>query len=227
MLGAPIAAQVQVRGDSVFIIEPGVIKVAKSPVYPYVKIDYDYRMVTAKKKERYSKKVYSSALEGMVDIGFLKKDSAQKDPSNNLSRLVCDSISFLYSYRDTPQVDTVRFHFTIKKNGLIKSIITVERGTHNKYLFRQASALMNKYNYWPAAYRAWEPGGSVRKNRFSSTPKFYPAEFDCTFTLVVASFPLTLKQKNTGIHFIDNDEFKMLGKKPAPRIASRNGGGDR
>jgi hypothetical protein len=211
-------------------IAMGTIIVAKQPIAPYYKVEYEMRRIADPAKT--VKKVRTPATDstsgeteqfastdgssewtrrsgnpGGDSLG-LEKGTRLVFPKTNLllSRHYADDVNFFYSRSDTPRVDTIRVGLWINKQGAVKRVYIRQSNAEEtpQDLYDQVVGASLKLKKWG------EPGGYWPRKRLFRKSVFVKDNFYCDMYIIVASYPMSAEQLISGSRYMNTDRIRNL-----------------
>lgn len=192
---------------------PGVIRVARKPITPYYKVEYKmFRMQDPSKGTDRKNPADSSAIaagKGWKNDDE-ERDSLSLEPGSklvfpgqgiHLSQFYNSQVTYYYHFTDTPRVDTMHVGFWIGTQGKVRQVYIreKERPGMPPALFDQVVAASMKVKKWDS------PGGYLTPKRFLRKRRFVRDNYYCDMRLIMASYPMTLEQKKSGVHYSNKD----------------------
>lgn len=211
-------------------ISMGTIIVAKQPIAPYYKVEYEMRRIADPSKT--VKKVRTPAIDSTSgdtaqfvstdgssewtrrsgnpggDSLELEKGARLVFPKTNmlLSKHYADDVNFFYSRSDTPRVDTIRVGLWINKQGAVKRVYIRQSNAEEtpKDLYDQVVGASLKLKKWG------EAGGYWPRKRIFRKSVFVKDNFYCDMYIIVASYPMSAEQLKSGSRYMNIDRIRNL-----------------
>lgn len=235
-----IATGVRLFAQDTTGVTSGTIRVNRTPVVPYYKVNYAMHLIAdpgktqrVKVKQQQDSTSDSSvaSLGGQppVDNGW-QATSQKTDPGNDtitlergarlvfphtdllLSKYFSEQISYFYKRTDTPRVDTMHVGLWINKQGAVKRVYVHNAEGMPKDLFDQVIGASIGLKKWGTA------GGYYPRKRFLRKQKFVKDNYYCDMYVIIASFPMTVDQKTSGARFMPQDRCLNF---PVPPVKKR------
>ncbi|TND06482.1 MAG: hypothetical protein FD123_3520 [Bacteroidetes bacterium] len=217
------------------VVGTGVIRVTRKPISPYFKVEYTMtRMLDPVKAAKKNKNADSTAQPDNGDSGwkYERKKSDDEDsltlergakvvfPTRitNISQHYMNEITYYYNFTDTPRVDTMHVGLWINTTGKIRQVYVreQEKETVPESLYDQVIGASLKLKKWDAY------GGHWPRKRFLRKQKFVKDHFYCSMNVIIASFPMSLEQKTSGVRFTAKDV--CLNEPPPPESRKKRRG---
>ncbi len=206
LLPGGLAAQNILQADTLIAkvedtggIRPGVIKVRKPKLTPYVKVEYNLYLANVKTAEtivtgkdgfpyRKSVPVYDS-LRYPENLERMYPKQAVL-----LSKFYAENMLYTYPSADTTRIDTMLVGLWIGKNGKIRYIDpdTTYTGDMPELLVAELYAISMSLEEWGSG------GGYKTPKKFLKPSQPVGESYYCEVYIIVSTAPLTEEQRNTG-----------------------------
>lgn len=196
-------------------VQQGTITVRKKAIPPFFRVQYSYSKIPREYRpgklrflERPRK--YDEVRPGQQEKYFLEYPRR----TGSLSQLFAAAVQAVYEEADTPRTDTIRIRLTLGKGKLCRiKAVEIRNGDRiGKHAVTDETVAFAKNMLVNALWGS--PGGySHERKKPVADRTFFAEEFYCDVLLIVASFPLTYRQRYEGMNYCLADEELTVPQK--------------